>query len=676
MQRPVFALASLFVSVTVALPALAAPRYPDSIAGMEHTLGGRFAADAGYVMDTSSREAVRLFYKTVFASSEGIASGWVGSVASCQAGDTSAAFKAATARRINWFRAMAGVPADIAFDATFSQKAQQAALIMSANNNLNHSPPSSWTCYNATGAESAGRSNLDLSRNGPASIVAYMFDFGASNNVVGHRRWLMYPQTRFMGVGDIEASSATVRSTNALWVYDANFGTTRPKVRDEFVAWPPKGYVPYQAVYGRWSISFPNADFSAATVSMTENGNSIATKLEPVANGYGENTLAWLPGSYTDAMVWSKPAADAVYQVTVSNVKVGGVARSFSYAVTVFDPDTSNAAATTISGSSTPPVGKPSTYTFGSTAGATAYQWRQLGVSPYTLKDGAETGASNFTSKTTGSYSVVVSDVAATGTASFHLAHPTSADQTLTLNTAVVPSASTTFSFASRLGLSAPSQVASVEASADEGSSWTELWSQAGKQTGSTSSFGETSFTTRSVSLASLAGRSIKLRFRYTYRCCEGIYPQTSTGIGWYIDDINIGNAETLSSVGAAQALTSTSFSLTPTQSGDILLQVRPGMYDYFGDWSPVTRVSASAGTTTTLSDSERLMNWAEFRYPQLFNPKATTQSVAGYALRGYAGTTYLGTKDGRVYFYNPGLNLLDLGTLADFIKQASADGF
>ncbi|MBX9703038.1 MAG: ATP-grasp domain-containing protein, partial [Silvanigrellaceae bacterium] len=50
-------------------------------------------------------------------------------------------------RRINFFRALTGYPGDIVFDATKSAKAQEAALMMAANNNLNHYPPNTWACY-------------------------------------------------------------------------------------------------------------------------------------------------------------------------------------------------------------------------------------------------------------------------------------------------------------------------------------------------------------------------------------------------------------------------------------------------------------------------------------------------------------------------------------------------
>src|SRR5688572_13324623 len=104
-------------------------------------------------VNTSSREEVRQFYRTIFNASENVPMGWTGSYATGNAGDTSAAFKKATRLRINFFRALVGVPADITFNPTFNAKSQQAALLMSVNNDLDHTPPPSWTGYNSTAAE-------------------------------------------------------------------------------------------------------------------------------------------------------------------------------------------------------------------------------------------------------------------------------------------------------------------------------------------------------------------------------------------------------------------------------------------------------------------------------------------------------------------------------------------
>ncbi|MBF0539385.1 MAG: VCBS repeat-containing protein [Nitrospirae bacterium] len=213
--------------------------------------------------------------------------------------------------------------------------------MMSVNNALNHIPPSTWTCYTANGAEAAGHSNLFLGVNSVSAISGYIQDPGSGNSFVGHRRWILYPQTQVMGTGDIPSVGSYFKA-NALWVMDSNIWGPRPTTREEFVAWPPKGYVPYQVVFARWSFSYANADLSSATVSMTSGGNNIAVALSQVQNGYGENTLVWIPMNLNDSANWPKPSNDTTYTVTVANVVINGASRTFTYDVTVFDPSVSS----------------------------------------------------------------------------------------------------------------------------------------------------------------------------------------------------------------------------------------------------------------------------------------------------------------------------------------------
>lgn len=556
------------------------------------------AADGGYVIDTTSRAAVRLFYQAVYAASNDVPSGWTGNVGTCSAGDTTAEFKAASLRRINWHRAMAGVPASVQLDPGFNAKAQQAALLMSANGQLSHTPPDTWTCFTATASEAAGKSNLGLGRQGAdAMSLGYMHDAGANNRSVGHRRWLLYPQTQLMGVGDAGtgASPGGAPLANALWVQDANIRSTRPAVRDDFVAWPPKGYIPHTAVYPRWSLSYPDADFSAATVEMTENGVPISTRLEVVQNGFGENTLVWIPGSYTDAMRWAKPAADTVYQVTVANVKVRGLVRTFTYSTTVFDPDQpeSDAASSAIDGNTRITGGETAQYSFAASAGATSYQWRSIGLSPFTLQDDAEAGTGRFSVTSSAGYQVTTTDTAASGASSFHLAHTQPVDQTLQLQGTMVATPGASLSFKSRLGLASPSQVAHVEISRDEGRSWVSVFQQAGQQNGVTSDFGESGFSTRQVSLAQFADKTFLLRFRYA-RPLGSYYPQATAGIGWYIDDIHLDGVDMVVSTGPATSIATTSFGFSTNQSGTVLLEVQAGMYGHYAGWHRSKRLAVS----------------------------------------------------------------------------------
>ena len=249
------------------------------------------------------------------------------------AGTTSQAFRDAGTLRINYFRAMAGIPSNIVFSDTFNSKDQQAALMVSANNQLNHHPPSSWKVHTPAGAEAASNSNLFLGSFGPTGISGYIEDYGYGNYSAGHRRWILYPNTGTMGTGDVPVSG-TYNSANALWVVVPNASMVRPATRQAFVSWPPPGYTPYSLVFPRWSFSYPNGDFSNATVTMTRNGANVPVSIDSRQdNGYGENTLVWVPDNLNPGIQQpqqSPPTTEATTTVNVSNFLVGGVSQSFT----------------------------------------------------------------------------------------------------------------------------------------------------------------------------------------------------------------------------------------------------------------------------------------------------------------------------------------------------------
>jgi uncharacterized protein YkwD len=296
--------------------------------------------------DISTRTAVRDSWNLTFWPTITVPTGWTGNVDSNIPGTTTQTFQDAVAARINWFRAMAGVPPQITISPVYSAKDQQAALMFSANRQISHSPPSNWVDYSAEGAEAAANSNICYGySNDPGCVTAYISDWGSNNAVVGHRRWILYPQTLTMGTGDVPQNGPAANPyppANALWVFDGLYGTARPATRAEYVAWPPPGFVPYQVVAPRWSFSYPGADFTNASVSMQRNGAAVPVRLEQVVTGYGENTIVWVPDNL-DASAYLQPTAPAVdttSTVTLTNVLVGGAPRTFSYSVTVFDPDT------------------------------------------------------------------------------------------------------------------------------------------------------------------------------------------------------------------------------------------------------------------------------------------------------------------------------------------------
>ena len=206
-----------------------APAAPPQVASEHNALAAADGSvDGGLAIDISTRAQSLAFYRAVYLASENVASGWTGSLAKLMPGTTAQAFRDAIALRINYFRAMAGVPAAITLSDAYNAEDQQAALMMSVNGQLSHSPPASWVDYTAAGADAASHSNLFLGINGPAAVSGYIEDYGDDNTALGHRRWILYPQTTTMGSGDVDGSSFSLldASANALWVWTAT--TARP----------------------------------------------------------------------------------------------------------------------------------------------------------------------------------------------------------------------------------------------------------------------------------------------------------------------------------------------------------------------------------------------------------------------------------------------------------------
>ena len=250
--------------------------------------------------------------------------------ANCSAPATTLEFRTGVLRRINYFRAMAGVPDDITLNADFNARAQRVSLMIAANRSISHDPPPSWRCWTSAGAAAANKSNLWISRYGADAVTGWIEDPGAGNTAAGHRRWVLHPPTRQMGIGSVRGpANDPFRTGSALYVMDGRIFDPVPRPRDGFVAWPPPGFVPDDLVFDRFSFGIDGADFTGANVAVSRNGQNVTVSRHAPANGYGINTL-----------VWEVPAADhrpADYHVTVRGVRVNGQSRVFEYDIHAFD---------------------------------------------------------------------------------------------------------------------------------------------------------------------------------------------------------------------------------------------------------------------------------------------------------------------------------------------------
>lgn len=605
----------------------------------------------GFVVDTSNRRDVLSFYQCVYTASESYASklSWTGNVPSCIAGTTGADFKEDVRRRINFFRALVGHSADITFNATKSAKAQEAALMMAANNSLSHTPPSNWSCYTANGYEAAGASNLALGNYGPAAVNAYLRDDGTGNEVVGHRRWILYSRAQIMGTGDVPAHS-TYNHANAIWC----LGDFKAAPAAKFTSWPNEGYVPVSLVPARWSLSYPGASFASATVTMTQNGSPVTTSI--ISNndvGYGDNSLVWavtgLPSTVTN---------DTSYQVTVNGISGGGAPSSKTYTVTLFNPDILGDSVT-IAGTNNPPTSGQA-YTMNAIAQADSYQLVVSSASTAAWTEGAEdTPAPNITENISAGYTLLQTGLKRTGSKAFQLAHPSGAfsDQSFIVTRSIVPTASSSLTYYDRARFTTTTTTLVTQISTD-GTSWTDLTSRNGV---GLSSGNWDNWTARSVNLSAYAGQLVQFRFIMKANglsVAQIPVGGTVANFGFFIDDITVTNASQLTNdVTTTLAANATGFTLNASTAGSALvvgnsyiMRVRPQVGCKWFGYGALKTVTAVAPTgyaawvtnsypTVTGGfdadhDKDGIANGVEYAF-QLNPTQSTSSSTLPQAIKG-----------------------------------------
>ena len=550
---------------------------------------GNESDTSGFAVNTQSRNDVVSFWHCVYTQSEGYENriSWTGSIASSSPGTTSAAFKNDIERRINYFRAMAGMSANINLTSsatvelgaptpaeampppsTTKVDAAQAAAFMSSSNSAEylspdggvatgsddpHEPPPSWSQDSATARNGAFHSNLAVGSYGPGAIDAYMDEddqaaAGAENNDVGHRRLILFSRIQEMATGDVTGTSDPFAfSANALYVSGNLLSPPTP----HYVAWPNSGYVPAPLLPIRWSLTYPNADFSNASLAVSDNSGSVGTTIVSTTASYGDATIAWKLNS----AVPSSDTADQSYTVTVSNIIINGTAHSHTYPVTIINPDRLLESSNLLGSTSPPDTG--ANYFFETVPHAEAYEIEISSQVTATWFEGAEDGTdANIIDNTDVAYdlreaitytppgALTTEKFWDTGSKAFRLAFPRNefdAFQSFEIDRTLIPQTGAQLSFRFRRGYMVAGTQFEVQSSTNGGTTWNNLETYSG-----TNNY-DSSFTTKNIALTS-TGQNTLIRF-ILHNPSGGVFDLDAYAafpIGAFIDGIQPINCETL----------------------------------------------------------------------------------------------------------------------------------
>ncbi|MGB2402687.1 MAG: hypothetical protein ACPIA7_04685 [Akkermansiaceae bacterium] len=624
---------------------------------------GSESASSGFVVDTQSRNDVISFWNSVYIESAGYEArlAWDGSITNNQPGSTSAAFKKDVERRINFYRAMAGMDANILINAsseTFSgsanfatpegttkQEAAQAAAFMLAKNTAEfkaggsvtngtanpHNPPENWLEDDSIARNGAYYSNIAIGHYGPTAIDEYISEDsqgagGAENSNVGHRRFIFNSRLREVATGDVNPVSTDYYPANALYVIGDWLALTDSP---QFIAWPNSGYIPEAITPRLWSLSYPGADFSNATVQMQITGNTPleTTITNPEFGSYADSTIVWK--SVDPSAIPSAEFEDVTIDVTISNININGSTISHNYSVTVINPKrlTEN---TALTGNTTPPQ-SGANYAFDKIDHAEEYQFQVSAVSPINWTEGAEDATSDYVIDGTSdnydfrdSYTWSAYDQSSfwnSGNKAFHLAFPDNvlplSTETITINRTIVPKPGGSMSFVMRKGYMAPDTRLEVHYSTNDGGSWDMLASYGGNDGG----IPDNGFDFKNINLESL-GTQILIRFILHQPNPTGVYDiNTHNGfpIGVYIDDVVFSNCAWLQNLSLTnQSKTNSIVSLDeitaggPLEAGtSYILKVRPRIGNIWMPFGQPLEVVPTDAVTP-----QNYQQWALTYYP------------------------------------------------------------
>jgi hypothetical protein len=384
---------------------------------------------------------------------------------------------------------------------------------------------------------------------------------GGMQTPPGHRENMLFSNFREVGIGVVDGLNGTVGPQLVTQDFGTQFSATPLITGVVYFDLNGNGFYDIGEGIGGVTVNTPGSTFFTTTAD---------------SGGYALP----VPGNGNYPITFT---ASGLSNQIVANVS-GLLNAKIDYSPTYTPP--------VISGPNPAALNQNNSYNFSGVAGATAYQWQQAQLSPYTQVEGAENGLSNVTVSVSPGYSVVSADFAAAGTHSFKLAHSDPVDQNIQLNALLLLGTNSSLNFAGRLGFSLSNEVAEAQISIDGGTTWQTVWSEPGND--GTSPV-DSSFVNRSIPLNAYAGQLAQLRFVYAYS--GGLHFGAEAQVGLYLDSISLSDAQQLSGIVISAVASGTSFNFAPAIATNYLLAVHAKINSRILPWGQVFTVSAATGT-------------------------------------------------------------------------------
>jgi hypothetical protein len=203
----------------------------------------------------------------------------------------------------------------------------------------------------------------------------------------------------------------------------------------------------------------------------------------------------------------------------------------------------------------------------------------------------AETNSASVTDNTSDSYDLIQSGSGVDGSAAYDLRfNEYPSDESFEILNSLIPSASSRLLFESKLGYSGTGQIASVQVSADDGASWKDIFSQVG-----TGTLVDNNYVSRSFSLASYAGKMIRIRARY--RTGNGSAFNVGSNISFLVDNLRVSYAKKIVDSSISNNGSATTFSASIEQNKEYILSARSVFWDGYAasEWGDTFSVIANS---------------------------------------------------------------------------------